>query len=110
MNRWDQRYDTDEFIYGTEPNGFLAEVTDQLPVGRTLCIAQLSRLWPRRVCSYWRPILRRNSSIGQGGRQRSICLLQPKTCARSWKGWSSCVSKRRFETSLRGSCIRGVVR
>ena len=39
MNRWDQRYETDDYVYGTEPNGFLAEVTGRLPVGRTLCIA-----------------------------------------------------------------------
>ncbi len=37
---WDQRYDTDEYVYGTEPNDFLASVAGDIPVGRTLCIAE----------------------------------------------------------------------
>lgn len=37
---WDQRYDTDEYVYGTEPNAFLASVAGKLPVGRVLCIAE----------------------------------------------------------------------
>lgn len=40
MNIWDQRYDADEFVYGTEPNDFLASVADQLPRGRVLCLAE----------------------------------------------------------------------
>lgn len=35
---WDERYAEDGFAFGTEPNDFLCEVADQLPVGRTLCI------------------------------------------------------------------------
>ena len=35
---WDERYAEDGFAFGTEPNDFLREVADQLPVGRTLCI------------------------------------------------------------------------
>lgn len=37
---WDQRYKTDEYIYGTEPNDFLRETTHHLPKGRVLCIAE----------------------------------------------------------------------
>jgi SAM-dependent methyltransferase len=37
---WDERYDTAEYVYGTEPNDFLASVIAQLPAGRTLCIAE----------------------------------------------------------------------
>lgn len=37
---WDQRYDTAEYVYGTDPNAFLAGVVNDLPVGRTLCIAE----------------------------------------------------------------------
>jgi len=35
---WDDRYAGEEFAFGTEPNDFLREVADRLPVGRTLCI------------------------------------------------------------------------
>lgn len=35
---WDERYAEDGFAFGTDPNDFLAEVADRLPVGRTLCI------------------------------------------------------------------------
>ncbi|AHE97730.1 class I SAM-dependent methyltransferase [Thioalkalivibrio paradoxus] len=42
---WDQRYGTDEYVYGTEPNEFLreviAEVIADLPrQGRALCLAE----------------------------------------------------------------------
>ena len=37
---WDQRYDTPEFVYGTAPNDFLADVISQMPRGLTLCIAE----------------------------------------------------------------------
>jgi SAM-dependent methyltransferase len=37
---WDERYDTDEFVYGTEPNDFLRENADLLPPGRVLCLAE----------------------------------------------------------------------
>lgn len=37
---WDKRYSTDEYVYGTEPNDFLASVIAQIPRGRTLCIAE----------------------------------------------------------------------
>lgn len=38
-SRWDDRYDGEEFFFGTEPNDFLTEVAPRLPGGRTLCIA-----------------------------------------------------------------------
>lgn len=36
---WDERYSEDGFAFGTEPNDFLREVVEQLPRGRTLCLA-----------------------------------------------------------------------
>ncbi|WP_372795214.1 cyclopropane-fatty-acyl-phospholipid synthase family protein [Pontiella sp.] len=36
---WDEKYSTDEFIFGTEPNEFLAANTDQLKPGSVLCLA-----------------------------------------------------------------------
>ena len=40
-NMWDERYRDPEYIYGTEPNGFLASVVDRLPNnGRVLCIGE----------------------------------------------------------------------
>ncbi len=37
---WDQRYAEEGFAYGTEPNGFLAEVAPGLPRGRVLSLAE----------------------------------------------------------------------
>ena len=37
---WDERYDTSEYVYGTDPNDFLASVIADMPKGRTLCIAE----------------------------------------------------------------------
>ena len=37
---WDERYSGDEFMYGTMPNDFLAQVCPRLPPGLTLCIAE----------------------------------------------------------------------
>jgi len=37
---WDERYSADEYIYGTEPNEFLAGVTSQIPKGKVLCLAE----------------------------------------------------------------------
>ena len=36
---WESRYDTEVYVYGTAPNDFLAAAAADLPVGRTLCIA-----------------------------------------------------------------------
>lgn len=35
-NFWDDRYSTDEFVYGTEPNEFFKENIDKLPPGKLL--------------------------------------------------------------------------
>jgi len=37
---WDERYSTEEYVYGTEPNDFLHTVAPRLPVGRTLCLCE----------------------------------------------------------------------
>lgn len=38
---WDQRYDQQEYFYGTEPNDFLRAMAGQLPAaGRVLCLAE----------------------------------------------------------------------
>lgn len=38
---WDQRYDTELYLYGTEPNGFLVSVADRLPAAaEVLCLAE----------------------------------------------------------------------
>lgn len=37
---WDKRYDTDDFVYGTEPNDFLAQHYQEIPAGRVLCLAE----------------------------------------------------------------------
>ena len=31
---WDKRYNTDQFIYGTTPNGFLKSELDKLKAGK----------------------------------------------------------------------------
>lgn len=37
---WDERYDTHEYVYGTEPNDFLASVAGRIPAGRVLSIGE----------------------------------------------------------------------
>ncbi|MAD45375.1 MAG: SAM-dependent methyltransferase [Oceanospirillaceae bacterium] len=37
---WDERYSTSTYVYGTEPNRFLAENTQRLPKGKVLCLAE----------------------------------------------------------------------
>ena len=37
---WDDRYDTVDFVYGREPNAFLAEVSGMIPPGDVLCLAE----------------------------------------------------------------------
>ncbi|MCB1647539.1 MAG: methyltransferase domain-containing protein [Pseudomonadales bacterium] len=36
---WDQRYQGEEYLFGTAPNDFLAEIISQVPKGETLCLA-----------------------------------------------------------------------
>lgn len=37
---WEERYGADGYVYGTDPNGFLLEHVDDLPVGSVLCLAE----------------------------------------------------------------------
>ncbi|BCL75766.1 SAM-dependent methyltransferase [Jeongeupia sp. HS-3] len=37
---WDERYSTDDYAYGTTPNGFLADNVAALPKGRVLSLAE----------------------------------------------------------------------
>ena len=37
---WDQRYSSETYAYGTEPNDFLVSVFDKLPAGKVLCIGE----------------------------------------------------------------------
>ncbi len=37
---WDERYSEEGFVYGTQPNDFLVEVADHIPVGMVLCVAE----------------------------------------------------------------------
>lgn len=37
---WNERFSEPGFVYGTEPNDFLASVVDQLPRGRALSLAE----------------------------------------------------------------------
>ncbi|MDP2284175.1 MAG: class I SAM-dependent methyltransferase [Pseudohongiella sp.] len=37
---WNQRYNTEHYIYGTEPNSFLAQHVRELPLGPVLCLAE----------------------------------------------------------------------
>ena len=37
---WDQRYNTDEYVYGTEPNEYLVSVSDHIPKAKVLCLAE----------------------------------------------------------------------
>jgi SAM-dependent methyltransferase len=37
---WNQRYSIEEYAYGTEPNDYLVAMSDQLPKGKVLCLAE----------------------------------------------------------------------
>jgi SAM-dependent methyltransferase len=37
---WDQRYATETYVYGTEPNDFVREQGPGIPPGRVLCLAE----------------------------------------------------------------------
>jgi SAM-dependent methyltransferase len=39
-NMWDERYGTDEYVYGIYANKFLVSIADQIPVGKTLCLGE----------------------------------------------------------------------
>ncbi len=36
---WEERYGADEYVYGTEPNTFLQDNANDLPMGEVLCLA-----------------------------------------------------------------------
>jgi SAM-dependent methyltransferase len=36
---WDDRYRTEDFVYGTEPNAFLRDHLGEIPLGDVLCVA-----------------------------------------------------------------------
>lgn len=40
QSEWDERYAEPEFVYGKEPNEFLAGVVDRIPPGPVLCLAE----------------------------------------------------------------------
>ncbi len=40
MNPWDERYAGEDYVYGTEPNAFLAAAARDLPPGRALCLGE----------------------------------------------------------------------
>jgi len=37
---WDQRYSDEEYVYGKNPNDFLANSANKIPKGKVLCIAE----------------------------------------------------------------------
>ena len=37
---WDQRYDTEEYVYGTAPNEFLVAHAARIPKGHVLCLGE----------------------------------------------------------------------
>lgn len=37
---WDERYSIAEYVYGKDPNAFLAENVHRLPMGKSLCLAE----------------------------------------------------------------------
>lgn len=37
---WDQRFAADEYVYGTNPNAFVAEMAAKIPAGPVLCLAE----------------------------------------------------------------------
>lgn len=40
MSQWDDRYGGGEYVYGTAPNDFLAEMAERIPPGRVLSLAE----------------------------------------------------------------------
>jgi len=38
-NKWDERYSSDKFVYGKEPNLFLKQNVEKIPQGKVLCLA-----------------------------------------------------------------------
>lgn len=44
-NFWDERYGTDEYAYGVEPNDFLRAEAHRIPPGPVLCLAEGDSSW-----------------------------------------------------------------
>jgi SAM-dependent methyltransferase len=40
MTFWDERYTTDDYVFGIEPNDFLREVAGRIPKGPVLCLGE----------------------------------------------------------------------
>ncbi|MDZ7371331.1 MAG: class I SAM-dependent methyltransferase [candidate division KSB1 bacterium] len=40
MNKWDERYSREDYVYGREPNEFLVQVQPHIPMGRVLCLGE----------------------------------------------------------------------
>ena len=40
MRNWDERYRDPEYVYGTEPNGYLVSVIDRIQRGAVLCLCE----------------------------------------------------------------------
>jgi len=40
MTKWDKKYNTDEYIFGTRPNGFLVECVSRLTPGNALSLGE----------------------------------------------------------------------
>ena len=41
QSMWDDRYRTEDFVYGTAPNAFLNEHINDIPKGDVLCLADV---------------------------------------------------------------------
>ena len=39
-NHWDERFSSPDYIYGTEPNSFVAAMAPRIPSGPVLCLAE----------------------------------------------------------------------
>ena len=37
---WDERYSTEEYVYGLDPNELLANAVTKIPKGKVLCAAE----------------------------------------------------------------------
>lgn len=40
MNKWDERYSREEYVYGREPNEFLVQVQPHIPPGHVICLGE----------------------------------------------------------------------
>ena len=40
MNKWDERYNRRDYVYGDQPNEFLVQVEGYIPMGNVLCLGE----------------------------------------------------------------------